>query len=462
MLNRRDFLRLSGMATTGALLSGCGAVAPAAPQPAAGSGAASAGASSGLSYQGEVEMWDWDYTIRNDYVSARMREFEEMHPGVTFNYTPLGWTDMETKILTAAAAGSGPAYANIHYFWRYDLQRAGVLAAYPDDLFNYDELVSTPYTRDPETGKIYTFTACYYTDQVYFNQELLDAEGIQAADIPRNWDDFMRMAQQLTKTDANGKITQVGCSMNDYWAREWLWHSLVYQQGGWVYNESGTEALWNSEEGIRALQLIKDFYHNYKVDDSSFLEQGDGFGNGKIAMYINQGYTAPGINSSFPQMEGNWSTEVVPTFTGRPDPSWGLAIPEEGFGVFNNHPVEVQEVGFAFIKHTIGTDERRLDWAFIDGGPPDKVDLLDHPRIKEEDVGRVIETQALTLPWRVNYGERPLEAEKFWRTMFDEVILGNADPKVALDSATEQMNVALRESNEKRYIVERNYKPPAS
>jgi ABC-type glycerol-3-phosphate transport system substrate-binding protein len=291
---------------------------------------------------------------------------------------------------------------------------------------------------------------------------LLAAEGITPDQIPGNWDDFIKMAQQLTKTDANGVITQAGCSMNDYWAREWLWHTLVYQQGGWLYNESGTEALWNSEEGIRALQFIKDFYHTFKVDGAEFLSKYDAFGNEVAAMYIDQGYTAAGINDGFPQMEGRWSTAPTPTFTGRPDPAWGMQLPEEGFGVFNSFPPEVQETAFDYIQYMIGGDEQRINWALIMDGPPDRIDLLDNARLKEEDLGRVIETQAVTLPWRINYGERPIEAEKFWTAMFDEVILGNEEPKVALDKATEQMNAALQESGKRRLIVERYFQPPSS
>ena len=139
-----------------------------------------------------------------------------------------------------------------------------------------------------------------------------------------------------------------------------------------------------------------------------------------------------------------------------------MQIPEEGFGVFNTFPPEAQETAFDYIQFMIGSDERRLDWALIMDGPPDRIDLLDHPRLQEQDRGRVIETQAMTLPWRINYGERPIEAEKFWRVMFDEAILNNEDPKVALDSATEQMNAALSESGKRRLIVERNFRPPTS
>ena len=460
-MNRRDFLRLSTAATAGAFLTACQAVVP--PQAAQQEQAAAGqGAPSESGLQEPVEFWDWAHEPRVDFTEQLVKEFEEANPGVELKYNALGWTDVETKLLTVATAGSGPAFSNVHYFWRYDLQRAGVLAPYPEDMFDWDKLLSTPFNRDPETGKIFTSDFCFYCDQVYFNLELLEAEGIKPEDIPTNWDDFIAMAQQLTKTDSNGKITQAGCSLNDYWAREWLWHTLVYQQEDWLYNVSGTEALWNEEAGIRALQFIKDFYHSFNIDDPEFLGQGDAFGNSKAAMYINQGYTAAGINGNFPQMEGKWSTAPTPTFSGKPEPSAGMALPEEGFCVFNTFPVEVQQAAFEYIEFMLGGDERRLDWAIIMDGPPDRIDLLDHARLQQEDIGQAIETQAMTMPWRVIYGERPLEAEKFWRTMFDKVVLENEDAKVALDEATEQMNVAFAESGERRLIVERNFTPPAS
>ncbi len=451
MMDRRRFLRL--MALTG----GAAALAACAPAPGAAPTAAPAAKEAG--FQGTIEFWDWAYEPRMAFMEELVKTWQESHPGVTLKYNPLDWTEIETKILTVATAGTGPAFSNIHFFWRYDLQRAGVLTPYPEDMFDWDDLISTPFNRDPETGEIYTSVFCYYADAVYYNRELLEAEGIQETEIPRKWDDFIKMAQQLTKTDASGKIIQVGLSMNDYWAREWFWMDLVYQQGGWLYNESGTEALWNREEGVRALQFIKDIYHTWKIDDPEFLSQGDAFGNGKAAFYINMGYTAPGIDSSFPQMQGKWATVVEPTFTGEPLPSWGLQVPEEGFVVFNKFPAEVRTLAFDFIKHMIGSDENRVKWALVMQGPPDAKHLLNHPDITGNNV---IATQAETLPYRVNYGERPLEAEKFWRAMFDEVILEGKEPKEALDKATEQMNAAFKESGKKRYIVERNYKPPAA
>ncbi|HYN89294.1 MAG TPA: extracellular solute-binding protein, partial [Ardenticatenaceae bacterium] len=426
---------------------------------AVGGGTAATPAAGASTFQGTIEFWDWAHDPRVALMERLVSEWEQTHAGVDLKYNPLDWTEIETKILTAASAGSGPAFSNVHYFWRFEMQRSGVLAPYPDDLFNWSQLISTPYNRDPETGKIYTSDFNWYADELFFNRELLEAEGIAEDTIPRNWDDFIRLAQQLTKTDGSGKITQVGFSLNDYWAREWLWMDLIYQQGGWLWSEDGSEAIWNSEEGVRALQFIRDVYHTWKVDDPEFLPQGEAFGNGQAATYVNMGYTAAGINSEYPQMEGKWSTMVEPTYSGEPLPSWGLQVPEEGFAVFAKFPDDVKAMAFDFIKFALGSDDRRIEWALVMDGPPDVIPLLDAPPIEERVT---IAAQAETLPYRIFYGERPLEAEQLWRTMFDQVVLEGADPKAVLDDMTAQMNATLKETGKRRIIVERNYQPPAA
>jgi hypothetical protein len=65
-----------------------------------------------------------------------------------------------------------------------------------------------------------------------------------------------------------------------------------------------------------------------------------------------------------------------------------------------------------------------------------------------------------TMPWRVHPGERPIEAEKLWRTMFDTVILTKGDAKAAAQEAAKAINIEL--PKKKRYFTERNYQPPTA
>ncbi|MBA3415407.1 MAG: extracellular solute-binding protein [Chloroflexia bacterium] len=413
-----------------------------------------------LAFQGSIEFWDWEFEPRQAAADAIIADWEQRYPEIDLSYQFLPYADAETRLLTAATAGEGPPFANVHFNWRVDLQRAGVLVPYPADLFDYDELISTPFNAEPGTGSIFTSTFAIYTDQVYFNTALLDAQGISAEAIPRTWDDYIQMCIQLTQRDGD-RLVQAGWSLNHYYSREWLWTSLIYQQGGYLYNEDGTEALWNSDESVAALQMLQDVYHVHRVDDPTFLDMFDAFGGGVAATYISQGYTGAGWTpTDFPDL--TWGTAVTPTFTGSPEPSWGLMTPEEGFCVFTSASPEEQAVAFQFINELVGTDEQRIAWALISNGPPDKLSLANSPAILENQPGNSITTQAETLPYRINYGERPLEAEPIWRTMFDELILNRADPRAVADTATEQMNAALAASGKQRLFTERLYQIPGA
>lgn len=453
-LSRRRFLALSSAAAT---LAACGQS-----NTEGGTSSGTAPAAADGAAPGSIEFWDWALEgDRKAYMDQVIADWQAANPNTKLSYTALGYGDMETKLLTAASAGNNPPFSNVHAFWRVELQRSGVLIAQPADLFARDNLWSTPFTRDPQNGNVFTAPFSHYTDQVYYNKALLDAEGIAATQIPRTWDDFVKLAQQLTKTE-NGKITQSGWNLNHYYSREWLWTSMVYQQGAFLYNEAGTEALWNSDAGVQALQLIQDVYFKYKVDDLDGLNIFEGFGNGAAATYISQGYTGGGIDLEYPQMKDNWSTAVTPTWSGTGSPSWGLVTPEEGFCVFANAPAAAQPLAFSFIKEMFASDERYAEWAIVSNGVPDSKTAASSPALKgREKGGNSISTQAETLPYRINYGERPLEAEQIWRTMFDQLLLQQRPAKEALDEATTQMNAALKASGKQRLFTERSYKAPA-
>lgn len=451
-ISRRRFMTLSA---TSLMLAACGQGTSTTPTQGS-----PVSATSEADSVNAIEFWDWALEgDRKTYMDQVIADWQAKNAGKTITYNPLGYGDMEVKLLTAASAGNNPPFSNVHSFWRVELQRSGVLTPYPTDLFDYENLWSTPFNRDSE-GKIYTSNFSLYTDQIYYNKALLDAEGIKPDAIPRKWDDFIKMAQQLTKTE-NGKIVQSGWNFNHYYSREWLWASMVYQQGGFLYSEDGTKALWNSDEGVTALQLIQDVYHTFKIDDLDGLNMFEGFGNGTAATYISQGYTGGGIDITYPTMKDNWSTAVTPTFTGNPLPAWGLVTPEEGFCVFTNAPEAVKPVAFSFIQEMLGSDERRVEWAVVSNGVPDSKTAAASEALKgREKGGNSISTQAETLPYRINYGERPLEAEQIWRTMFDQVLIERRAPKEALNEATEQMNAALASSGKRRIFTERSYKPP--
>ncbi len=462
-MSRRDFLKVAAAGTAGVILASCAPKLLATPvaTTAPATGATAVPPTLMPKYQGEIQFWDWNFEPRQTYFKQLFTEWQAANAGVTINYTSQEYGDAQTKLLTAASGGNPPPLANIHSSWRPDLQRGGNLVPYPTDLLPFDKLLSTPFLTDPNTGRIYSCTFLYYCDQLYLNTNLLTAEGIKVSDVPTKWEDYFKMCQQLTKTDSSGTIIQAGMTLNHYYSREWLWQTLLYQLGGWQWTEDGQRANWNCPEGVEALQMIKDVYFKYKIDDPNFLNLFDAFGTSVAATYISQGYTGAGLDTWYPDLVGKWTTLKTPTFTGGlPDHAWGVESPEEGLGIFKGFPDNEVAAAFDFIKYAVSPDAHALKWAELEMGPCDRSDLLASPDLLATDHNNVIATQADTLPYRINYGERPLEAEKYWRDMFDAVILQDADPKAALDTATNGVNAELAAANKVRIVTERAYKQP--
>ncbi len=470
-VSRRRFLSTLAMATVGAIAAGCGPAPTKPPEPTAKPQEAATAvpatavpeptavpATAAPAWQGEIEIWDWGKP-RSEFAAPILAEWNAAHPGVTMKYKILDWGEMETKLLATVSAGTGPYISMTHSNWRPALQKGGVLAPYPDDMWDYSDLLSTPFFRDPRDGQIYATCYGWVVGVLFYNKDILATAGIKEADIPKTWDELMAMAQQLTKRDANGKLSQAGFVNNDFYMHQWLWWEHVYQAGGWQYNEDGSQAIWNQEPGVRALQFVADIYRKWKVDDPEFLAPMDAFGNEKAAFYFDGGYAVGWLEPSYPQIKGKWGMAAEPTLTGKLLPAAGMMNSDEYMTVYKYAPDEVKKLCFDYIKFSLASDERRMAWAKYRFEPPDVLHLLQSDAVLKDPAFGVQAAKMRYLPWP---GEIPLDVEKVQRPMFDDVVLSGKDVKEAIDAATEQINAAMKASGQQYWITERKYTPPSA
>ena len=454
-LSRRDFLKMASLtaAATGVTLAGVGCT-PEAPVSTESPVLPTVPASpEGLTFKGTLDAWDWEFPVREAIVKDYNDAWEKEHPDIKINYLVLPWADIETKILAVATTGNPPPISDVFGFWRYDLQRADVILPFPKDFADWDDRLSTPFARDDQ-GNIRAFPSGWFVDMIFYNKEIFEKEGLKTSDIPRKWEDFIKLAQQLTQIDSAGKITRAGCAMNDYWQHEYLWQDLIYQQAGWMYNENGTKALWEEEPSVAALRFIQDWYHKHKIDSRELPEGYGGFCNDMAAMFIGSGWNIGYFMNDFPQMEGRYDTVILPTFNGESTPAIGMATMEENFQALAKFPNETIAASFEWIKGLMTGEDQYLAWTKAQSTVPDSKKMLSNPAILEIPG---VKAQADSMPYRVCFGERPIEAEKLWRTMFDQVILEQKDVRSALKEATEGIDPIL--PTKKRFITERNYKP---
>ena len=103
-LNRRDFLRLGGMAGAAALLGGCGGGSSTPP------GTGSQNFGSGATYDGPkvtLEFWNGFTGGDGPFLRKLVEQFSSEQKNIDVKMTVLEWEDYYSKVPNAVASGSG-------------------------------------------------------------------------------------------------------------------------------------------------------------------------------------------------------------------------------------------------------------------------------------------------------------------------------------------------------------------
>jgi len=287
-LNRREFLRLSAAAATGAIIAAC---VPAAPQvvevekevPVEKVVKETVVVEKEVVVEKPAKAVELRFIklAMGDAVSTYFNEtaipkFEEAYPGLKVKVDMSDWDHLGEKCLTSFAGnipidlvetGSdwvGP-YAKRKQFLPIDAYvdrdyQDEIQDFYPDmvDISRYQgKLMALPYILDIRT-------TCYRKD--HFEEVGLDPET-----PPDTWDDLVDYATKLVQRDAQGNITRAGYMIDASspgGAFFEFWYLLV-QNGSEVVVPWGSwdpeDVAFNGPEGVEALQFMYDLINKHKV-----------------------------------------------------------------------------------------------------------------------------------------------------------------------------------------------------
>ena len=188
-----------------------------------------------------------------DYMGATIASFQEQHPGTTVEWVDVPWGEMESKILTAIAAGSGPDVVNLNPQFATKLAEKQALVDLAS-LVNAD----TQSTYFPNIWKANqlgstTFGLPWYvaTDITAYNRDLFAAADIDPDRPPSTYAELAEVAARIH--EATGKhafmLTMDGAQVLE---------SMV-QMGMELVTPEG-EAGFNTEAGRAAFSYWVDLF----------------------------------------------------------------------------------------------------------------------------------------------------------------------------------------------------------
>ena len=190
--------------------------------------------------------------------------FEKEHD-VTVNLTLIPWDSYEEKYLTGVSSGQGPDVGYMYTEMMGDYIKEGAVAPF-DDYIDSGAADKMLYLENGKIdGKQYALPWVVGGMRVLWgNMDVLEAAGV--AEMPTTWAEFEDAAKKVQESGKIGIQQQWGDP-----ARGMLnstFFPLLWQAGGDIFNEEGTETAFNSEAGLEAANVIKNLLDSGAMPDT--------------------------------------------------------------------------------------------------------------------------------------------------------------------------------------------------
>ena len=224
-------------------------------------------------------------------------QWNAMDTDVTLALEPRGG-GTGTKIVAAYAAGSQPDLMHTAYWSMNGYGLAGMAVELQEAFIKQDkEYAATmddfyPHLLESSMwqGKVWSLPQETNGDLPYTNLAMVREAGLEPLQLGYTWDDLVEYCKKLQFSVGPGKESGI-------WAIDGLsgtasqFFNLLKQAGGEAYNKEQNKILFDSPEGIEAVQYVSDLVHKHQVHvpDRDFFEaagtQYPRFRNGKLAMH---------------------------------------------------------------------------------------------------------------------------------------------------------------------------------
>ncbi|MCC6697599.1 MAG: ABC transporter substrate-binding protein [Candidatus Hydrogenedentes bacterium] len=376
-----------------------------------------------------------------DAQDTLVARFNEQHPDTKVTSEFQGsYSDLATKLLTAAAARRGPQVTQLGTFEIRQFAKSGVLV-------DLKPLMNGPNGLDTSgwsgtliaageiDGGVYWLPFNVAVPVLYYNQDAFTDAGLSGP--PETWADFFSYARKLTRRGDKDAVQMSGLAL---WNITWPLLSMFWSEGGELTNRDYTNITLNDPVAVRLLTELQSLVREgaATLPDKASGGHRAAFLSGRAAMILD---SQDAFSEVFTQATG-----FTPALANYPAGAKGKVYAPGGGGlaILANTTPKQRETAWAFIRHMISPESiayyaRESGYvAFTEESRRAAGDLLQDPRHA---------TIHEALPFlRADYSVNMSPAV---RNAFDEafqkILVQNADVQATLDAADTRAEAAVKE-----------------
>lgn len=244
---------------------------------------------SAVTSQVQGAMTAWTFPLTPDDATTiwkpLMEKFKSEQPKVEATVEVFPWGGRLEKMLAAVAGGEPPeiAYLNLDFIAKF----ADIGALVPQDTFLSD---ATKKSYHPEVLNKVTYKGKMAISPIlmslyvpFYNVEMVERAGLNPNKLPVTWKELEEWAAKLHRPE------QEQAAISHNWSTEtstghmynWIW-----QAGGELIKEpDGKKALFNSREGVEALEFVLRLFERRYIPEECKVGKGPGLTNAAILLF---------------------------------------------------------------------------------------------------------------------------------------------------------------------------------
>jgi multiple sugar transport system substrate-binding protein len=371
-----------------------------------------------------------------------VNEFNQTHPGIVVKPDYVGSNDNALQKLTVALQGG--KQPDITYQYGTSMPQLATAPGIVDltDIvqqsgWNWNDYFSGEQSAASVDGKVFGLPALVDNLAIVYNKDLFDQAGIAYPTADWTWSDFTSAAKQLT--DPSKKIFGLGFPADASEDTVWHFDAMLWEGNGDILNGDNTQAAFNSDAGVQALTTLQQMA---VTDKSMYIDQSNTkldalMNSGKLGMVI----TGPWALSSYPDI--NYDVQIMPMYPGGSHAS--ISGPDM-WVLFDNGEAQKQ-ASLTFMQWFTDTAQVQAN-SMTTGDLPTRDSVL--------KAAGFLQAFGKKFPGSDTFAENLSNVTKSRPTIttYDQisqvmgqaivsVLLGQAQPKEALDSAADQVNQIL-------------------
>ena len=213
-------------------------------------------------------------------IEAMVAKFNQTYPNTQVDVIFQGsYADIAQKLTAAITAKTVPDVAQMG--GAPTLAESGAIVPISDLVgkADLDDIYPGFWDYNKFGGKIISMPYNNSIPVLYYNKDLFTAAGLDPNKPPTTWDELLTAAQALTKPGQWG--------FNTHTDTHWYLSAMILQNGGKILSDDGKKVVYNSAEGVEALQFWGDLVTKHKVMPSNQHAQAAAdFTSGKLGMIM--------------------------------------------------------------------------------------------------------------------------------------------------------------------------------